>query len=374
MTTAPPAPQARPNPADPPAATPRHGGTGLPTITTPPTHKPPAPAEPSTIQQASVAHHEHRIATLEAHAAAMTNSAPTPRPRTTPAPASSPEKQTEPKRPLVDRFGPKVALAAAVGLTASGEYQLAHLVGFPGIIAALLPTAIDVYVIQAMRRHRDVAAALILMVATNALYHLAAAGLFGVTSHPAASHIAYTAKWWLIVAVAAVAPFIVWRIHRITETKTQSHRRAAARETTAETSPRTETTGTETQVSTRETSRETALETKRETETRAPETSETNHRETPVPQTVRETKPTETKTETRSPRPVPTRRTSETTTPTVTGIGDRETEINHLLDLMRSRGGADKVSLDDAITETGRPRSTAAKRLATARDLYAKTA
>lgn len=116
-----------------------------------------------------------------------------------------------PTRTAVDRYGPWVALYAAVGLTASGEYALAQLVGFPGLIAALLPTAIDVYVIQAMRRHRDVAAALILMVATNALYHLADAGLVGVNS-------ASRPSWWLIVAVAAIAPVIVWRVHRITET------------------------------------------------------------------------------------------------------------------------------------------------------------
>ncbi|MEU5431023.1 hypothetical protein AB0H73_36215 [Streptomyces olivoreticuli] len=39
---------------------------------------------------------------------------------------------------------------------------------------------------------------------------------------------------------------------------------------------------------------------------------------------------------------------------------------------MRSRGGELKVSLDDAISETGRPKSTAAKRLSAARDQYLK--
>lgn len=121
----------------------------------------------------------------------------------------------ETKRPAVDRYGPWVALYAAVGLTASGEFQLAALAGFPGWIAWALPTAIDVYVIQAMRRHRDVAAALVLMVGTNALYHLAAARLFGVTPDGVAT-------WWLIVAVSAIAPLIVWRVHRITETRVRS--------------------------------------------------------------------------------------------------------------------------------------------------------
>lgn len=114
------------------------------------------------------------------------------------------------RRSVVERYGPWVALYAAVALTASGEFELASLVGFPGWIAWALPTAIDVYVVQAMRRHRDVAGALFLMVATNAVYHLAASGLFGVTG-------AGMPAWWLIVMVAAIAPMIVWRVHRITE-------------------------------------------------------------------------------------------------------------------------------------------------------------
>lgn len=116
-----------------------------------------------------------------------------------------PERQS-----AVERYGPWVALYAAIALTASGEFELAALVGFPSWIAWALPTAIDVYVVQAMRRHRDVAGALVLMVATNAVYHLAASGLFGVTG-------AGLPAWWLVVLVAAIAPVIVWRVHRITE-------------------------------------------------------------------------------------------------------------------------------------------------------------
>lgn len=113
------------------------------------------------------------------------------------------------KRSIIDVAGPWVALCAAVGLTASGEYQLAQLAGWGGIIAALLPTAVDVYVVIAIRAHRDVAGAIIMMIATNALYHLAAANLFGTDGRP--GHLA----WWLIVAVTAVAPMVMWRIHGI---------------------------------------------------------------------------------------------------------------------------------------------------------------
>jgi hypothetical protein len=65
-------------------------------------------------------------------------------------------------------------------------------------------------------------------------------------------------------------------------------------------------------------------------------------------------------------------RTPKTETTTVSPIGDRnpETETNHLLGLMRDRGSATAVGLTEAITETGRPKATAAKRLKAARDLY----
>jgi hypothetical protein len=86
-------------------------------------------------------------------------------------------------------------------------------------------------------------------------------------------------------------------------------------------------------------------------------------------------------TETETPRsPQPRRETSETKPPRrtpkrdhkVAAIGDLETETQRLLDLMHERGSAEKVSLSDAITVTGRPKATAAKRLKAARDLHAK--
>jgi hypothetical protein len=361
--------------------------------TTAPASADPGTAERGAFRQAGIDHYQARIDTLEAHAQVMASQPPLlgPAKEQRPATATAEAAVTTPATPqtpaatkpekthsAVDRFGPWVALYAAVGLTASGEYELAHLVGFPGLIAALLPTAIDIYVVQAMRRHRDVLVALLLMVATNALFHLADAGLFGVTRTGAA-------QWWLIVLVAGIAPFIVWRVHRITETKTApvvssparetsttSHgeTETSRRETGAETwSPRTETTGTgETKVSVspHETDpRETSETGRRET---TAETSGTKPRETRSPQ--RETSETTKPENIRETKRRPARETKPTT---VTGIGDRETETTVLLDLMRSRGGAEKVSLDDAMTETGRPKSTAAKRLAAARDLY-KTA
>ena len=92
------------------------------------------------------------------------------------------------------------------------------------------------------------------------------------------------------------------------------------------------------------------LETGRETsETKQIETSET------AVSPVRETKP---------------RKPAETETTKVVAIGDPETETALLVSLMKSRGGADLVSIHDAITETKRPKSTAAKRLKAAKERY----
>ncbi|GAA2629769.1 hypothetical protein GCM10009863_51470 [Streptomyces axinellae] len=112
------------------------------------------------------------------------------------------------EKPGFDGWSLRVALAATIGLTASGEFALAELAGWARELAWLLPVSIDVYVVQAFRRHRDVAPALGLMVFANAVYHLAAAGLFGVSGGG-------RPEWWLIVGVAAIAPFVMWRIHRM---------------------------------------------------------------------------------------------------------------------------------------------------------------
>lgn len=186
------------------------------------------PTVPAPVDQpAAQDHYERRIAELEAKLAVLDKPKPAPiTHQTTPAPAKE-------ERKGFNHWGPWIALWAAVGLTASGEFALAKFVGFHPVVSALLPIGIDIYVIQAFRRHRDVAAALILMVLTNALVHLAQAGLFGVESTVGSNgETAYEATWWLIVLVSAIAPFIVWRVHRITETRPET---AAA--TTAETAP-----------------------------------------------------------------------------------------------------------------------------------------
>lgn len=101
-----------------------------------------------------------------------------------------------------------------------------------------------------------------------------------------------------------------------------------------------------------------------EAETETPGLALPETTETTTPETPRET-------ETKSAK-VSQSHPAETETRKVSPIGDRnpETEINHLLGLMRDRESADAVGLAEAMTETGRPKATAAKRLKAARDLY----
>lgn len=109
----------------------------------------------------------------------------------------------------LDTWAARAIIAGTVGLTASGEYALARMVGFDAKVAWLLPFVIDVYVIQAFRRHRDIIQAITLTIAANVAYHLADARLFGLTP---------TARptWWLIAMVASVASLILWRVHLMT--------------------------------------------------------------------------------------------------------------------------------------------------------------
>ncbi|MFD5218042.1 hypothetical protein ACFWMH_10315 [Streptomyces tendae] len=96
------------------------------------------------------------------------------------------------------------ALAAALAVTASAEYALARAAGFGEWTAAALPAALDIYAVRALRARRDVAAAVAAMIATNAAAHLVAAGLLPV-------------DWPLVVAVSAIAPLVLWRVHRLAD-------------------------------------------------------------------------------------------------------------------------------------------------------------
>lgn len=101
--------------------------------------------------------------------------------------------------PLV--FG---ALVAVLVVLASAEYQLARACGFGTYVAAGVPAALDIYAIKALRVRRDVAAVVVALVAVNAASHLVASGILPV-------------DWPLIVAVSAIAPLVLWRVHRLSE-------------------------------------------------------------------------------------------------------------------------------------------------------------
>ena len=95
-----------------------------------------------------------------------------------------------------------MAMAAAIVIAAHGEWSLAVAVGFAPQVAAALPVAIDAYAIRAMRAGREVLPAVLLMVATNAAAHLHHSGL--LETSPA-----------LVVAVSAIAPVVLWRVHAL---------------------------------------------------------------------------------------------------------------------------------------------------------------
>ncbi|WP_409239387.1 hypothetical protein [Streptomyces sp. PA5.6] len=288
----------------------------------------------------------------------------------------------EKRKNFVNTWGPRVALGATIVLTASGEFALAKLSGWPAEVAWALPLAIDVYVVQAFRRHRDVAAALILMVAANAIYHLAAAGLVGVDrkGHP---------LWWLIVGVAAIAPWVMWRIHQITKEPTETgsgetgttggagpdettcpepageteHARAADLTGFGETVPHPRTAP----ALVAETGEG---ETRRELETGPAEMSgpvsltETTSHASETRRSDRETGSSDT-----GAVPVPLR-SGETGRPALARDAEIEGQITSLLSLMYRRQGAETVSVDEAKDVLGVSRATAGRRLEIARTRF----
>ncbi|WP_406730913.1 hypothetical protein [Streptomyces sp. NBC_01794] len=247
-----------------------------------------------------------------------------------------------------DTWAARAVIAGAVGLTASGEYSLARMVGFDGAVAWLLPFVIDVYVIQAFRRHRDIVPAIGLTITANVIYHLADAGLFGLSP-------AGRPAWWLIALVASVASLILWRMHQMVtppkaSRESRKRRRSESQQAPVE-SPR------ESESVPVSLSPPPAPQPSRES---APEPSRESAREsesTPAPK-PRESKPRHRKTAKRE------------SARKVAPIGDIDRETDALIALMRERGDAEKVGLGDAKRITGKADATAARRLSAARSQY----
>ncbi|WP_405677300.1 hypothetical protein OG292_22475 [Streptomyces sp. NBC_01511] len=97
-----------------------------------------------------------------------------------------------------------LTMLACVVVTAHGEWSLAVAAGYQPLVAGALPVAIDAYALRAMKTGREVFWPVALMVATNAAAHLVHAALLPVTA-------------WLVVAVSAIAPVVLWRVHRLSE-------------------------------------------------------------------------------------------------------------------------------------------------------------
>ncbi|MFH8410734.1 hypothetical protein ACH4FX_39075 [Streptomyces sp. NPDC018019] len=104
------------------------------------------------------------------------------------------------------RWDPLVAvsLAAGVGFTAYAEYQLARAIGAAVPVAVLLPLAIDVYVVAAIRRSRgrDIALSLVLM------------GTAQIAAHMLEARVA-TVSVPLVAAVSLLVPLVIWRVHTL---------------------------------------------------------------------------------------------------------------------------------------------------------------
>lgn len=94
------------------------------------------------------------------------------------------------------------AMFSALAVTASAEWSLAVACGFSPWIAAGVPASLDIYTLRAMSTGQDVPYAVIAMIVVQALAHLVAAGVL-------------TVSWPLIVLVAAIAPLVLWRVHKL---------------------------------------------------------------------------------------------------------------------------------------------------------------
>lgn len=94
------------------------------------------------------------------------------------------------------------ALAFALVATAHAEYTLATATHVHPWVAIAVPGALDLYVVRALAKGRDVFAAVALMVAANVTSHLIAANVLVV-------------GWEVVSAVGALAPLLLWRVHAL---------------------------------------------------------------------------------------------------------------------------------------------------------------
>ena len=115
---------------------------------------------------------------------------------------------TTKQKPGVGAWGPWIAMAAAVILTAKGEFDLAVLAHFSAWIAWMFPVMVDVYVITSFHRRRwmDMVIGMLLMIFCQIAVHLVPVYITAGEQTP----------WRLVVAVACIAPVVVVRVKFLT--------------------------------------------------------------------------------------------------------------------------------------------------------------
>ncbi|MFF4316721.1 hypothetical protein [Streptomyces sp. NPDC001507] len=104
----------------------------------------------------------------------------------------------------------RLSLAAGIAFTATAEYDLARTLGAHPVIAAMLPVAIDAYVVAALRWFRalDVTLSLGLMCAAQVAAHALEAGVITVTFR-------------LVVVVSLLVPVALWRTHALARSESE---------------------------------------------------------------------------------------------------------------------------------------------------------
>lgn len=102
----------------------------------------------------------------------------------------------------------RVSLVAGIAFTASAEYQLARTLGAGPVVAAMLPVAIDAYVVAALRWFRafDIFLSLALMGAAQVAAHLLDAKVVQVDIA-------------LVTVVSLLVPIAIWRTHALARDK-----------------------------------------------------------------------------------------------------------------------------------------------------------
>lgn len=93
-------------------------------------------------------------------------------------------------------------LGCALVVTFHAEYTLALAAGVNEYVALAVPGALDLYVIRALQKHRDVLLAVLVMVAANVASHLVSAGIVPV-------------NWAVYSAVGGTVPLLLWRGHAL---------------------------------------------------------------------------------------------------------------------------------------------------------------